>query len=574
LPRELAGRNRDAITVIPHSREDAEMFEYGKQQFLNEGKTLARFNHANIVRVRTLFEENCTAYLVMDYYDGISLAEYLAQMGGMIPEESAIKIMMPILDGLREVHKKGFLHRDVKPQNIYLTRKGMPILLDFSSARFAMGERSRSLSVVLSPGYAPPEQYNRSGKQGPWTDIYACGATLYRMITGEVPLEAMDRMQEDNIRKPSDMKIVISNNMEYSLLKALTLNVEQRYQSIKLFQEEIDHNADITLEENINETPISINIFKYSSGAIAKSFVWGLLLFVIITFVFKLGSITKNQSDVERTEIQKNENVAASVNSQNETRELRMKLETIINLENKYFQEHGRYVFFNYITYLKEIPEYDPNIDGKFMYCFDEETGVAFGMEKNISSDVNGDYDGNDGLYLNVNWDAGIVEGSAGPNFCWPESDITRFKKQHTTAEYLGTYIKKIKYFESYELRKQLVDIIYLENQYFQEHGEYISFDYFTIPKEIPKYHPKYDGNFKYKFNAETGVASGIEKDVSSDVNGDYDGNDGLSLNVNWMSSVLEGSKGANFVWVEKEIDAFKYRQLASDSVRSALSGK
>jgi len=200
LPRELAGRDADHRTVAAHSREDAENFRYGLGKFLEEARTLARLDHPNLVRVRDFFEENGTAYLVMDYYGGLTLAEYLTrQPGGRIPEAQAIGILLPILDGLREVHAKGFLHRDIKPANIYLTAGNRPILLDFGAARQAMGEHSRSLSVVLSEGYAPIEQYQRNGKQGPWTDVYGAAATLYTMLTGQVPPSATDRLGEDSL---------------------------------------------------------------------------------------------------------------------------------------------------------------------------------------------------------------------------------------------------------------------------------------------------------------------------------------------------------------------------------------
>ena len=167
LPRELAGRATDRATVAAHSSDDGEQFRYGLEQFLREARTLAHLDHPNIVGVRHFFEANGTAYLVMNYYQGLSLAEYLDQQGGHMPEEQATQLMLPILDGLRAVHAKDFLHRDIKPQNIYLARLDSggvrPILLDFGAARQAMGEHSRSLSVVLTPGYAPFEQYHRKG---------------------------------------------------------------------------------------------------------------------------------------------------------------------------------------------------------------------------------------------------------------------------------------------------------------------------------------------------------------------------------------------------------------------------
>lgn len=200
LPRDLAGRDGDHTTINAHSVEDGEHFRYGLTQFLQEARTLAQFDHANIVRVRNFFEENGTGYLVMDYYDGITLAGYLAQQPqGRLPEKAAVAILMPILDGLREVHAKNFLHRDIKPQNIYLTTGNRAILLDFGAARQAMGERSRSLSVVLSEGYAPYEQYHRRGVQGPWTDIYACAAVLYHAVAGEPPPPATERIPKDEL---------------------------------------------------------------------------------------------------------------------------------------------------------------------------------------------------------------------------------------------------------------------------------------------------------------------------------------------------------------------------------------
>ncbi len=235
LPRDNVGRDRDGRTVVAHSREDSEIFAHGLNAFLQEARTVAKFHHPNLVRVRTFFEANRTAYLVMDYYDGMSLEKYLISQGGKISETAAINIMMPILDGLSGVHEKGFLHRDIKPQNIYLTQDGTPILLDFGAARFAMGERSRSLSVVLTSGYAPYEQYHRKGKQGKWTDIYACGATLYRMVTGKAPIEATERKADDELMPPNIFAHV-SDNFTNAVMQTLEMEPEERPQSIQEFQ--------------------------------------------------------------------------------------------------------------------------------------------------------------------------------------------------------------------------------------------------------------------------------------------------------------------------------------------------
>jgi serine/threonine protein kinase len=240
LPRELAGRGTDSVTVHPYTANDSESFAFGLQQFLNEAATLARFNHPNVVRVKDFFEANGTGYLVMDYYEGMTLAEYQKQQGGRLPEKQALDIMMPILDGLREVHEEGFLHRDIKPQNIYLAKgkNGVsPILLDFGAARFAMGERSRSLSVVLTPGFAPFEQYHKKGNQGAWTDIYACAATLYHLVTGTVPPEATERVYEDHLSAVQTLVPDLSSPLSRAVLAGLAVKPEERPQSVRAFQD-------------------------------------------------------------------------------------------------------------------------------------------------------------------------------------------------------------------------------------------------------------------------------------------------------------------------------------------------
>ena len=166
----------------------------------------------------------------MEYYAGLTLADYLDRKGGRLAESEALMLMQPILDGLRAVHAKGFLHRDIKPQNIYLARLDgggvRPILLDFGAARQAMGERSRSLSVLVSEGYAPFEQYTRKGKQGAWTDVYAAGAVLYRMVTGQTPPPANDRMAGDDLVPASAHGV--SQALSDALNRALALQPENR----------------------------------------------------------------------------------------------------------------------------------------------------------------------------------------------------------------------------------------------------------------------------------------------------------------------------------------------------------
>ena len=237
LPRELAGRSSDRASVAVHSEDEDEAFRFGLEQFLREARTLAQLDHPNIVRIRHFFEANGTAYLVMHYYQGLSLAEYVDQQGGRLTEKAAIQLLIPVLDGLRAAHAKHILHRDIKPQNIYLAHLESggvrPILLDFGAARQAMGEHSRSLSVVLTPGYAPFEQYHRRGKQGPWTDVYAAAAVLYRLVTGEAPPEANERQAQDDLRPASEFGV--SRTLSDALATGLAIAPEARPQTVQAF---------------------------------------------------------------------------------------------------------------------------------------------------------------------------------------------------------------------------------------------------------------------------------------------------------------------------------------------------
>ena len=237
LPRDYAGRDSDHATVMAHSREDANLFRFGLEQFLHEARTLARFDHPNVVRTRSFFEQNGTAYLVMDYLQGVNLAEHLAMQGGRLTEQQAAEIMLPVLNGLQEVHAKGFLHRDIKPQNIFVTASGRPILLDFGAARQAMGERSRSLSVMLTPGFAPYEQYHRRGEQGPWTDIYAVAATYYYLLAGQAPPDAVERVATDELVTISALVPGISDNLSNAIMQALSLEAGMRPQDVFGFRD-------------------------------------------------------------------------------------------------------------------------------------------------------------------------------------------------------------------------------------------------------------------------------------------------------------------------------------------------
>jgi serine/threonine protein kinase len=199
LPVEFAVRGGDG-NVVPRGARFAEDFAWGRERFLDEARALARFRHPHIVPVLRYFEANGTAYTVMEFEDGKSVGELLRQPAGRLPPDDVRRLADGLVGGLSAVHAQGFLHRDIKPSNIIIRRDGVPVLIDFGAARQAMGERTRTLTGVLTPQYAPIEQYALDGKQGPWSDIYAAAAVLHHAITGQPPPDAAARVGTDPYR--------------------------------------------------------------------------------------------------------------------------------------------------------------------------------------------------------------------------------------------------------------------------------------------------------------------------------------------------------------------------------------
>ena len=221
-----------SMTVFPTTEVKGNPFEIGKDRFLKEAKTLSEFvGEGNIVTLRDYFEENGTAYIVMEYLEGEDLSHY-AKAHGKFELDEALDLLEPAMLALDKIHKKGLIHRDISPSNIMVVSDGRVKVLDFGSARLQNASGELSLSIMLKPGYAPAEQYSTHGEQGSWTDVYAMSATVYRLITGKTPPPSTDRILNDTIELPSSLGVKITPEQEAALMRGLALRVPDRTQTM------------------------------------------------------------------------------------------------------------------------------------------------------------------------------------------------------------------------------------------------------------------------------------------------------------------------------------------------------
>ena len=250
LPSEFATRAAGKTEVTVFSANKAQQFADGMRKFVEEAKRLAKFqNEPGIVRIYDSFEANNTAYVIMEFLDGETLDDYLKRVG-KVSVEQAIDMLSPVIKSLEAVHKAGVIHRDIAPDNIFLTHDGKVKLIDFGAARYATTSHSRSLTVIIKPGYSPEEQYRSRGEQGPHTDVYALAAVLYRMITGETPPDALERRaylenkKKDTLIPPSKY-CKVSKNQENAILNALNIYAESRTSTAEDFLNDLTSTAQI-----------------------------------------------------------------------------------------------------------------------------------------------------------------------------------------------------------------------------------------------------------------------------------------------------------------------------------------
>lgn len=273
FPQGIVTRNieyEDAVTVTFVGEKDN--YNKGKEKFLKEARIMARFSKdEGIVKAQDFFEINNTAYIVMEYLEGITLKQYLRENERIEPEE-LLELFVPLIESLDEIHSQGLIHRDISPDNIMVLLGGKIKLMDFGAARDYTDFGEKSLSLILKPGYAPPEQYQTHGVQGPWTDIYALCATMYKCLTGENTPDAIERVMDDNLKEISEFGIPVSKQMEETIIKGMSISARNRYQNIEEFCEDLYALSEETLtleeeESKVEETLIEEDMKTFSQEA-------------------------------------------------------------------------------------------------------------------------------------------------------------------------------------------------------------------------------------------------------------------------------------------------------------------
>ncbi len=316
-PSGIATRSADSSKVcVPVGQEQRE-YHRGRIRFLKEAQDVARFqSEPNIVSIYDYLEENDTAYMVMEYLHGCTLKQYIREHGGRLDTDHILHICLSVLDALAVVHKAGMIHRDISPENIFICEDLTVKLIDFGAAKQVYLDGEQTMSVVLKPGYAPPEQYAKKDKQGPWTDIYALGATLYFAATGEKPEESFGRVLEDTIKPVCEVNPEIPRAMSQVIMRAMSVKIEDRYQTVEAMREALLAGEG----QNAQMEPYVIPASRISKRDLPKK--WGFLIGVafcivimlVVTGIWMAGRVAKKAGTATATEMN-----AASTEAQTAT---------------------------------------------------------------------------------------------------------------------------------------------------------------------------------------------------------------------------------------------------------------
>ena len=235
FPQGIVTRNieyEDTVTVTLVGEK--ENYDKGKERFLKEARITARFSEGNVIfKAQNCFEVNNTAYIIIEYLEeGITLTEYLRENKRIVPED-LVELFRPLIKSLDEIHSQGLIHCDISSDNIMVFPDGRIKLINSGTIRDYTESGGKSLPIILNPRYVPPEQYQPHGAQGPWTDIYALCATMYKCITGENPPDAIERLVDDHLKKISAFRIPVSPWIEEAIIKGMSIVVKDRYKSIQ-----------------------------------------------------------------------------------------------------------------------------------------------------------------------------------------------------------------------------------------------------------------------------------------------------------------------------------------------------
>ena len=316
-PSGIATRSADSSKgCVPVGQEQRE-YHRGKIRFLKEAQDVARFqSEPNIVSIYDYLEENDTAYMVMEYLHGCTLKQYIREHGGRLDTDHILHICLSVLDALAVVHKAGMIHRDISPENIFICEDLTVKLIDFGAAKQVYLDGEQTMSVVLKPGYAPPEQYAKKDKQGPWTDIYALGATLYFAATGEKPEESFGRVLEDTIKPVCEVNPEIPRAMSQVIMRAMSVKIEDRYQTVEAMREALLAGEG----QNAQMEPYVIPASRISKRDLPKKrgFLIGvafcIVIMLVVTGIWMAGRVAKKAGTATATEMN-----AASTETQTAT---------------------------------------------------------------------------------------------------------------------------------------------------------------------------------------------------------------------------------------------------------------
>ena len=316
-PSGIATRSADSSKVcVPVGQEQRE-YHRGRIRFLKEAQDVARFqSEPNIVSIYDYLEENDTAYMVMEYLHGCTLKQYIREHGGRLDTDHILHICLSVLDALAVVHKAGMIHRDISPENIFICEDLTVKLIDFGAAKQVYLDEEQTMSVVLKPGYAPPEQYAKKDKQGPWTDIYALGATLYFAATGEKPEESFGRVLEDTIKPVCEVNPEIPRAMSQVIMRAMSVKIEDRYQTVEAMREALLAGEG----QNAQMEPYVIPASRISKRDLPKKrgFLIGvafcIVIMLVVTGIWMAGRVAKKAGTATATEMN-----AASTEAQTAT---------------------------------------------------------------------------------------------------------------------------------------------------------------------------------------------------------------------------------------------------------------